>query len=169
MEKRILLLFAIIMAVSTFYAQTPPTIPTTSLSGQAREVHRVVETKPAFPGCSNTRGSIEHRNCSEENMLKFIYRNLEYPAIALKNGVEGTVFLRFIIEEDSSLTNFEIVRDIGAGCGTNALKVAMQMPKWEPGLQRGKPVAVEYNLPIRFSLDEHKKREKEKKKAARKN
>ena len=60
--------------------------------------------------------------------------------------------VQFVIEKDGSVTSVHILRDIGGGCGKEALRVVSNLPKWTPGLQRGRPVRVQMNLPVKFSL-----------------
>jgi protein TonB len=90
-------------------------------------------------------------------MLEYIYKNLKYPAIARENGVEGQVVLQFVVDKDGSIADAKVVRDIGAGCGTEAEKVVNGMnnmgQKWIPGKQRGRPVRVLYTLPVKFKLE----------------
>lgn len=86
-------------------------------------------------------------------MLQFIYSNIKYPSIARENGVEGMVVVKFVVEKDGSITLPEVIRDIGAGCGQEALRVVSMMPKWEPGKQRGRAVRVQFNLPVKFKLE----------------
>lgn len=86
-------------------------------------------------------------------MLKFIYDNIQYPGIARENGVEGTVVVQFVVEKDGSITDVKVIRDIGAGCGAEAMRVVNKMPKWNPGKQRGRPVRVQFNLPVKFKLE----------------
>lgn len=117
------------------------------------EIFKVVEDQPAFPGCESVTNKDEKKKCSDEKMLQFIYSNIKYPAIARENGVEGTAVIRFVVEKDGSITAPEIVRDIGAGCGEEAMRVVKMMPHWNPGKQRGRPVRVQFNLPIRFKLE----------------
>jgi TonB family protein len=74
----------------------------------------------------------------------------------MKKGVTGTVYITFIIEKDGTLTNAKVLRGIGSGCDEEALRVVNMMPKWNPGEQKGKPVAVQFNLPIKFKLDSDK-------------
>ena len=78
--------------------------------------------------------------------------------------MEGTVYLKFIVETDGSITNIEMVRDIGAGCGDAAIQVVKAMPKWLPGMQDGKIVRVQYNLPIRFMNEREKSDKRHRKK-----
>lgn len=82
----------------------------------------------------------------------FLSRNLHYPKEARRNKIQGRVFLSFIIEKDGSLTNAKVIRGIGAGCDEEALRVINSSPKWNPGVQRGRPVRVSYTVPIFFQL-----------------
>jgi len=103
------------------------------------EIFTVVETQPQFPG-------------GDDSLYSFIYSNLRYPQEAIDNGIEGNVYITFAIEKDGSITNIKILRDIGYGCGAEAVRVLKMMPKWIPGSQRGKPVRVQFNIPIKFEL-----------------
>lgn len=123
------------------------------------EVFKVVEDMPRFPGldCEDIAGDSKAKKaCADKAMLQFIYKQITYPAIARKNGVEGTVVIQFVIEKDGFISNVKIVRDIGSECGQEALRVVKAMndlPKrWISGKQRGKPVRVQFNLPIKFRL-----------------
>lgn len=108
------------------------------------EIFTVVETQPQFPG-------------GEDSLYNFIYSNLRYPQVAKDNAIEGRVFLTFVVEKDGSITNVKIKRDIGGGCGHEAKRVVEMMPKWIPGKQNGKPVKVQFNLPIIFKLKDEDK------------
>ena len=108
------------------------------------EIFTVVEVQPQFPG-------------GEDSLYNFIYSNLRYPQVAKDNAIEGRVFLRFVVEKDGSITNVKIIRDIGGGCGREAKRVVEMMPKWIPGKQNGKPVRVQFNMPITFKLNEEDK------------
>ncbi len=120
------------------------------------EVFKVVEQMPLFPGCEEQGGTKEEiRACANSKMLEFVYSNIQYPETARKKDIEGTVVISFIVEKDGSLSNAEIVREIGGGCGEEALRVVNQMNEagqWRPGLQRGQPVRVQFNLPVRYKL-----------------
>ena len=107
---------------------------------------------PAFPGCEGM-AKAEKKQCADKKMLEYIYGNIKYPAIARENGVEGMVVVQFVIEKDGSITASKVARDIGAGCGDEALRIVNQMPKWNPGKQRGRAVRVQFNLPVRFKLE----------------
>lgn len=108
------------------------------------EIFQIVEIMPTFPD-------------GDEQLLNFLHSNLEYPEEAKKEKIEGLVVLSFIVGVDGSLTDIEILRDIGGGCGDEAARCVSTMPNWLPGKQRGIPVYVAYKLPIRFKLDNEKK------------
>lgn len=103
------------------------------------EVFTIVENMPSFPG-------------GDEALLKYLGQNIKYPAIARDAGIQGRVYVTFVVEKDGSVTDVKVLRGIGGGCDEEAIRVVENMPKWSPGKQRGKPVKVQYNLPIRFTL-----------------
>lgn len=112
-------------------------------SGQGRDVFKVVEKMPSFTG-------------GQGELLKYLATNINYPAVAKENGVEGMVVVQYIIEKDGSISNVQVVKGIGAGCDEEAVRVVKAMPNWQPGFQRGQAVPVQFNLPIKFKLDEKK-------------
>ena len=85
-------------------------------------------------------------------MYEYLYANIKYPQVAKENNITGRVYLTFVVEKDGSIANPKILRDIGGGCGNEALRVIKSMPKWSPGKQRGKAVRVQFNLPVVFDL-----------------
>ena len=86
--------------------------------------------------------------------IRFLASNLKYPQAARKAGIQGMVYVTYVVEKDGSITNARLLRGIGGGCDEEAVRVVAAMPKWKPGTQRGKPVRVQYNLPIKFALDD---------------
>ena len=105
----------------------------------------IAETEPEYPG-------------GLEAMIKFVQDNLKYPQLALENSIQGKVYLTFVVEEDGSVSNVRVLRDIGGGCGAEAKRVVEMMPKWKPGKQRDKVVRTQYNLPVNFVLPEDRPR-----------
>lgn len=103
------------------------------------EVYVFPEEYPTFPG-------------GEEALYKFIGDNLRYPEEAREPNVQGSVIIRFVVEKDGSISNATIAREIGCGCGREALRVVNMMPRWNPGKQGGKPVRTEFTLPVQFYL-----------------
>jgi len=83
---------------------------------------------------------------------QFISKKLKYPAQARRMGIEGKVFVQFVVDKDGSLTEVQAVKGIGAGCDEEAERVIKSAPKWKPGKQRGRSVKVRMILPITFKL-----------------
>lgn len=102
----------------------------------------VVEQMPTF------------RDGGHVGLVQYIVQHVKYPEEAKKQGISGTVYVTFIIDEKGKVLNAGILRGIGGGCDEEALRVVQSMPDWNPGLEKGKAVKVQFNLPIRFSLDD---------------
>lgn len=83
---------------------------------------------------------------------QFVQKKLKYPAQARRMGIEGKVFVQFVVDKDGTLTEVQAVKGIGAGCDEEAVRVIKQAPKWKPGKQRGRSVKVRMILPITFKL-----------------
>ncbi|TVR81237.1 MAG: energy transducer TonB [Saprospirales bacterium] len=137
--------------------EAPPPPPPPPPEPEVEEIFQVVEQMPRFPGCEDMAGSNDEKKaCADQKMLEFIYRNIRYPAIARENGIEGTVVISFVVDSDGVIQDPRIVRDIGGGCGQEALRVVNLMnnmpERWTPGRQRGRAVSVQFNLPVRFTL-----------------
>lgn len=88
-----------------------------------------------------------------EKMYAYLGKNVHYPQIAIDNGITGKVHVKFVVEKDGSISNTELLNDIGGGCGDEALRVVRSMPKWKPGKQNGNLVRVQFVLPINFILN----------------
>ncbi len=122
-------------------------------ASKADTVFTRAEQMPFFMGCEIFDDSIEaKRDCSDLEMVRFISRYLVYPDQAKYDGVEGTVFVSFIIDEKGLVGEPSLLKDIGGGCGEAALDVIREMPRWEPAVHLGKKVKVRMNLPIQFFL-----------------
>ena len=104
------------------------------------DVYQIVEQMPEFPN-------------GQEALMLYIAKQVKYPPEAKKAGAQGRVFIVFIVEPDGSLSDFKVLRGIGYGCDEEALRVAKSMPKWQPGIHRGKAVRVQYLVPVNFKLD----------------
>ncbi|MEL6987227.1 MAG: TonB family protein, partial [Bacteroidota bacterium] len=134
----------------------PPPAPGTLIQDGV-EVFKVVEQMPRFPGCEDISDKKEKEACARDKMLRFLYTQIKYPAEARISGVQGMVVAQFIVRKDGNLTDLKLLRDIGAGCGNEALRVIESMnqmeDKWIPGRQRGKLVDVQFTLPVRFKLE----------------
>ncbi|MDF1697217.1 MAG: energy transducer TonB [Saprospiraceae bacterium] len=170
-----LLPFAIaLLFVSSLQAQVQiPTVANPADQQQAVEdpppiegdIFKVVEQMPRFPGCEEQgldRGELH--DCATDKMRAYIYSNLKYPTAAKNQKVEGMTVIQFIVTKDGSMRNMKIVRDLDMDkhaadfdktCGQAALEVLEKMNKeitWISGKQRGRPVNVQYTLPVKFKL-----------------
>ena len=138
-------------------APPPPPPPPPPQEKDVEEIFKVVEDMPRFPGCENIGGTkAEKIDCATQKLMEYLYENLKYPPVARENGVEGTVVIRFVVNRDGMITDAEILRDIGGGCGHEALRVVNEMNSkvgpWIPGMQSGRTVRVMFTLPVRFRL-----------------
>ncbi len=103
------------------------------------EIFTIVEDMPSFPG-------------GEAELFKYLGKSIKYPQMAKEAGIQGRVFVTFVVMENGKIANVKLLRGIGGGCDEEAIRVVKSMPTWAPGKQRGKPVRVQYNLPIKFTL-----------------
>jgi len=87
-----------------------------------------------------------------EAFYKFVGKTYQYPAQAQEQGVSGRVLLQFVVETDGSLTDIKVVRDLKYGTGDEAVRILKKAPKWQPGFQNGRPVRVQFTLPIQLNL-----------------
>lgn len=99
----------------------------------------VVDVMPQFPG-----GDVE--------LLKFIAKNINYPQESQEKGDQGRVICSFVVASDGSLKNFKVLRGLTPLLDNEAIRVLKTMPRWTPGTNGGKPVAVKYTVPITYKL-----------------
>lgn len=119
------------------------------------EIFKVVEEMPRFPGCEDFNGGTQAKTkCANKKLLEFIFSNLKYPEEARKNGVEGMVVLKFIVDRQGNIQNPSIARSLSSDCDEEVLRVASMMPKWIAGKQKGEAVNVEFTLPVKFKLED---------------
>lgn len=104
------------------------------------QIYTVVEEMPTYPGGDDAR-------------IKFLSSNIIYPQLAKEKGIQGTVFVTFVIDEKGFVSDVKVLRGIGGGCDQEAVRVVKMMPRWVPGRMNGKTVRVQFNMPIKFLLD----------------
>ncbi len=128
----------------------PAVIPPPALSAPApaNDVPEEAIVEPAM-----NIWELEKQPEGQEAFYKYISKNLKYPNAAVREQVEGRVYVQFIINTDGSLTDIEVTKGIGFGCDEEAVRIIKNAPKWTPGKQRGKPVRVRMSLPIVFKLN----------------
>lgn len=102
--------------------------------------YTLVEEKPGFNGGD------------ANEFTKWVYKNLEYPAAAQENGIQGRVICQFVVGKDGQVRDVVVVRTLDPSCDKEAIRVLSGMPKWIPGKQNGKAVSVKYTVPIVFRL-----------------
>ena len=107
---------------------------------QGTPVFEVVEQMPEYPG--GIAASVE-----------YIQKNMRYPEAAEKNGTQGRVTVQFIIDKEGNVTNPKVLRSVDKDLDAEAIRLVGAMPKWKPGMQKGKAVAVKYTLPVVFKLE----------------
>ena len=133
-RKNVSLKVALMMLVLLFSFMT-----STAQTKKNDMVFDVVEVMPQFPG-----GQIA--------MMKYIMENMKYPEQAMKEGIQGRVTVRFIVEKDGSISDVKPVLSVHPLLNKEAVRVVESMPKWTPGKHNGKPVRVRFNLPVMFKL-----------------
>lgn len=145
-----ILFIALLFAGSVHVAQSQ-----SLLSKETKDVFTVVEDMP-IPWFYKTEcievSNADKQNCYASKLKAYFSEQLSYPPKAMSNKTEGTVVVQFVIGKDGSITDAEIIKDIGDGCGAAALQLVNKMPDWVPGRQRGVPVNVRYTLPVKFQL-----------------
>lgn len=133
-RKNVSLKVALMMLVLLFSFMT-----STAQTKKNDMVFDVVEVMPQFPG-----GQIA--------MLQYLMKNIKYPEQAVKEGIQGRVTVRFIVEKDGSISDVKPVLSVHPLLNKEAVRVVKSMPKWTPGKHNGKPVRVRFNLPVMFKL-----------------
>ena len=103
------------------------------------KVYTVVDVQPQFPG-------------GEEAMFQYLGKNIKYPPKAKEAGVQGKVYVQFIVERDGSISTVKVIRGIGSGCDEVAIKAVENMPKWSPGEIKKQKVRTRFVLPISYTL-----------------
>lgn len=127
--------------------QEPKSIEVVEIKGEEDKppIFTVVEDMPSFPG-------------GKKALYAYLGDNIKYPDVAKKEGIQGTVYVTYVIEKDGSISHAKVLRGVHESLDKEAVRVIKTMPKWEPGKQRGKAVRVQYTLPIKYTLasDEEK-------------
>ena len=102
-------------------------------------IFQVVENQPEFPG-------------GQSALMQYLSKNIKYPTISQENGVQGRVVVQFVVNKDGSIVDPVVARSVDPYLDKEAIRVVSTIPKWKPGMQRGKPVRVRYTLPVAFKL-----------------
>ena len=132
MKKMILLSMMAVLCLMTANAQK------TVVSQSNQNVYDQVEEMPEFPG-------------GMPAMIEFLQTNIKYPKDAIKQDVGGKVMVMFVVETDGSISNVRVARKVFPSLDKEAVRVVKAMPKWKPGKEKGRPVRVNFTLPVVFS------------------
>jgi TonB family protein len=130
--KKIFLIFCLSFISIVAFSQT-------GSHNQDTLIYTAVDEMPGYPG-------------GDEARIRFIQSHIVYPEAAKKAGIQGNVYATFVVEKDGSLTNIRILKGISGGCNEEVIRIVKAMPKWSPGKLHGKPVRVQFNLPVKFTL-----------------
>lgn len=128
-----------------------PPVPIVEAPEESKDPFIIVENMPFYGSCEGI-SKVERQKCSDRALMQYLSDQIRYPAIARENGIEGTVVIQFVIDEEGQIVSPEIVRDIGGNCGQEALRVVTKMKDWTAGSQRGRKVKVRMTLPVKFRL-----------------
>jgi protein TonB len=118
-----------------------PEMPVAVKAEESNQIFIAVEQNPEFMG-------------GMDALSKFLQKNLRYPTSAANANVGGKVYMQFVVGQDGSITRVDVLKGIGFGCDEEAQRVVKLMPRWSPGKQSGRAVAVRFTLPISFQLSE---------------
>jgi TonB family protein len=132
---------------------TPPETAITAIPGDTTKRPKVIK-----PGANEVFTFVQHPPTykgGEDSLARYLSRNIRYPRAAQENGIKGTVFVQFVVDRDGTIRDPKTVgAKLGGGLEEEAIRVVKAMPKWTPGRQDKKNVAVQFNLPIRYTLQE---------------
>ena len=105
------------------------------------QVFNVVEVQPSYPG-------------GQEAWMKYLKTTLKYPQQAKQKGIQGAVFISFVVDKSGELRDMQVIKGVGHGCDEEALRVLMESKKWNPGVQSGQAVSARMQFRIVFKLPE---------------
>jgi len=111
----------------------------TAMADSGKNIFTVVEEMPGYPG-------------AEPDLFEFLQKNIKYPPEARENGIQGRVYVTFVVDSTGNITDAKILRSLSKECDEEVLRIVNLFPKWKPGKQDGVPVNVQYNLPVNFTL-----------------
>jgi len=119
------------------------------------EIFTVVEDMPVFPGCEGAGSKQQIDQCTQNELHKFILKNTKFPPMAKDAGIQGTVYVSFVVDAKGKVGKINILRGVSGGKSLDkaAIDAVGKLPNFKPGKQRGKPVQVQYNVPVKFRLN----------------
>ncbi|MEQ9261771.1 MAG: energy transducer TonB [Owenweeksia sp.] len=112
----------------------------------------VVESVPVFPGCEDASNNAERQACFQKEMQRFVAKNYKFPEMARQMGIQGRVYVDFVIERNGGISNVTVVRGVDPLLDDEAVRVIKNLPKFQPAKQRGKPVRMRFTMPFNLKL-----------------
>ena len=119
--------------------EIPVFVPSLQEEEHEDEIFTIVEEQPSYPGGDKAR-------------IEFFNKTIKYPTIAQENGIQGTVYVTFVVNKDGKIVDVQVVRGADPNLDKEAVRVVSAMPPWNPAKQRGKSVRARFTLPVRFTL-----------------
>ena len=146
-QKFLFIMFALFAPYTVGYSQVVSTVQQAELKDEPvveepekeAEIFQVVEKQPEFPG-----GMAE--------LMRYLRKNIRYPAICQKQGIQGRVVVQFVVDTDGSVVEPKVVKSVNPHLDAEAVRVISSMPKWTPGMQKGVNVRVRFTMPVGFNL-----------------
>jgi TonB family protein len=126
-----------------FYGSIQAQIPDSAKSVLQKDTFYNIDEFPSFPG-------------GDAALFDYLRTNINYPKEAVDSGIHGTVFVRFVIEVDGSISQVTVLRGIGYGCDEEAIRVIQNMPNWIPAKYKGTPERAQFQFPVIFALHNSK-------------
>lgn len=133
------------------YTQKTEVADASNTPGDEKPIFKVAEEMPRFPGCEMKESLNERKQCAQVALLKNIYSRIRLPQGY--TGPEGTIVITFVVETDGVITNARVVRSLEERIDLVALELVKTMPNFIPGKQKGEPIRVQFNLPIKIKLE----------------
>lgn len=134
-----LFIAALLLSSTALFAQDTAKVQKDTAKSDGK-IFTIVEEMPQFPG-------------GEEGLFRYIEKNVKYPLETQKNKTKGKVFITFMVTKTGTVEDAKIIRGVSPQLDEEALRVISTMPAWTPGKQNGRPVNVQYNIPINFKVD----------------
>lgn len=150
MHFRLTLLAAPLLFAYSAYAQTVPPPPPDPIHDEVRTPVNEPNSQEVYTYAEETAEFLG----GEEARVKYLVQNIKYPAMERDAGVQGKVFVRFVVDTAGVVRDAEVMRGVpnGLGLGKEALRVVNAMPKWKPARMKGKPVPMQMTMPVNFTL-----------------
>lgn len=151
--KGILSILILLVFVEFSFAQTD------SITNKSLEykTYTIAEVMPSWKGCETIENESQRSSCTYERIMNYLTGEIKYPESAKEKEVQGKVYVKFIIDETGKIVNPTILRGVSPELDVEAIRVVSGMPEWNPGMNKNIPVAVQYLLPIYFTLNQGNK------------